>query len=47
MNAGDTVTVNGQQVRVLSVDSDPAAQVWGVLLSNPDQSVWFLQSDCA
>ncbi|QZD99180.1 hypothetical protein SEA_CAPTAINREX_52 [Microbacterium phage CaptainRex] len=34
----------GQQVEVLAVDSDPAADVWVKLLSDPDKSFFVPRS---
>ena len=43
--AGQVVTLNGMQVRIVDVDSDPQALVWGFFVEDPDQEVWFFRHE--
>ncbi len=36
---------NGQEIKLLAVDSDPMAPALAYYVSNPDQEVWLLISD--
>ena len=44
---GATVTVNGELVRVIAVDSDLRCMVWGCAVADPDRSVWFYRHEAA
>ena len=37
--------INGIRVRIIDIDSDPACMVHGVLVGDPDRSVWFWRSE--
>lgn len=45
LNQDKIVKVRGELVRVLHVDPDPRADVWGVAISDPDRSVWFQRDE--
>ncbi len=47
MVEGQTVTVNGELVRIIALDTDESVLVWGCAVNDPDRSVWFYRSDVA
>lgn len=39
------VTVRGEEVRIIALDTDETVLVWGCAMADPDRSVWFYRSD--